>query len=194
MKKIAKAIILFLLLISESVTAQELKTETEFGTNGEGKHFFSQYVFYDEPAFGLRVRYFRVKNGVNRGEFGFGPTFKIKNVKVKVQFGFTTDRELMLVGSANFKLKNRIVTKIADAKFATQNGKHNSLFQKLFVGINNSNTVLFRTERSQVGKKQSYWRFGIELRKPVLDNSHFYIAPFCDPFRKSCGMQGGFRY
>ena len=87
--------------------------ETETGTNNRGGAFVSQYVFYDWPNANLLTRYFWVNGAVNRAELAFGPTLKIGGTVLKLQFGSTTDREVMSAGLAVGKIAKHQVMYIA---------------------------------------------------------------------------------
>jgi hypothetical protein len=186
---------LFLLLLPVSALAQQgWSGETEVGTDGKGENFFSQYVFYDVENYNVLVRYFWVNDALNRGEFAIGPTFKIKQQNVlKLQFGGTTDKDVMVAGLIVTKVANRGILYIADAKFSTTDSP-NTLYQKVFVALNARGSFQFRAEHLQVGSVQGFLRLGAEYQQSLPRQTQLFVAPFYDPIKKTLGIQGGFRF
>ena len=183
-----------LLLVSGSAFAQNLSGETEVGTDGKGEGFFSQYLFYDFKKVNVLTRYFYVNEVLQRGEFAIGPTLKLRNGNVlKLQFGGTTDKEVMLAGTFIAKIKGREVLYIADGKLSTQDGPH-TLYQKLFVPLVKNGAWQFRVEDLQVDSDQGFLRVGLEYQHKIPDNAHIFVAPFYDPIQKAVGGQFGLRF
>ncbi len=194
MRKYLLFVIASLLLASGPAFAQNLSGETEVGTDGKGEGFFSQYLFYDTKNVNVLTRYFYVNGVLQRGEFAIGPTLKLSNSNVlKLDFGGTTDKEIMIAGTLIAKVKGREVLYIADGKLSTQGGPH-TLYQKLFVPLVKSGRWQFRVEDLQVGSGQSFLRIGLEYRYNIQKNAHVFIAPQYDPIRKAVGGQFGVRF
>jgi hypothetical protein len=185
---------IFLLLVSGPAFARNLSGETEVGTDGKGDGFFSQYLFYDTENVNVLARYFSVKGVLRRGEFAIGPTLKLNDSNVlKLQFGGTTDKEVMLASTLISNIMGREVLYIVDGKLSTQDGPH-TLYQKLFTPLVKSGMWQFRVEDLQVGSDQSFLRLGLEYRHKLPDNIHIFIAPYYDPIRKEVGGQFGLRF
>lgn len=141
------------------------------------------------------TRYFKVNGILERGEFALGPTINLNdNDKLKLQFGGTTDREIMLAYVLIDRLKGHDIIHIFDAKLATREEGANELYQKFFFAINKSGKWQIRIEDLQVGDKQSFLRLGIEYQQKIPDGAHIFIAPFYDPIHKSLGGQFGLRF
>jgi len=194
MKKSMFLSIILLLFASGPSFAQGLSGETEVGTDGNGEGFFSQYLFYDFKHVNVLTRYFWVNEVLQRGEFAVGPTLELNNGNVlKLQFGSTTDKDVMIAGTLIAKVKGRGILYIADGKLATQAGLPNTLYQKLFVSLTANGTWQFRIEYLQVGDDQSFLRIGPEYQHK-LNNKQLFIAPQFDPIRKQVGGQIGVRF
>src|SRR3989344_1131368 len=106
--------------LSASIPANaQVSGETEALTNGKGGSHVSQYVFYDWNTVNLVTRYFWVNNAVNQFEFGLGPTLKVHNTTLKLQFGGTTERSLMAAGVLLRQIAGRQLIYVADFKIST---------------------------------------------------------------------------
>lgn len=194
MRKYLLFTIAFLLLVSGPAFAQNLSGETEVGTDGKGEGFFSQYLFYDIKNVNVLTRYFCVNGVLQKGEFSIGPTLRLGDSNLlKLDFGGTTDKEVMVAGTLIVKIKGREILYIADGKLSTQGGLH-TLYQKLFVPLVKSGRWQFRVEDLQVGGDQSFLRIGLEYRHDIQKNAHVFIAPQYDPIRKAAGAQFGVRF
>ena len=194
MRKYLFFVIVSLLLSRQPVSAQNLSGETEVGTDGKGESFFSQYLFYDIEHVNVLARYFWVNGVLQRGEFAIGPTLKLNSGNVlKLQFGGTTDEEIMIAGLLIAKVRGREVLYIADAKLSTQDGPH-VLYQKLFVPLTKGGAWQLRTEHLQVGSNQSFLRIGPEYLRNLPGSAHVFIGPYYDPIRKGVGGQVGIRF
>lgn len=173
--------------------AEGVSGETELGTDGKGEPFISQYVFYDTERSNLLTRLFWVEGVLNRGEFAYGPTLKMGEVGLKLQFGGTTNRDLMLGANIFSKIKNRDVFYIVDWKISTTD-RPNTVYQKGWYQINGSGSWQFRVEDLQVGSKQAFLRIGVEYRRDTSKTTHLFVAPFVDPTNRGFGGQLGFRF
>lgn len=194
MRKYLLFAITSLLLASGPAFAQNLSGETEIGTDGKGEGFFSQYLFYDTKNINVLTRYFYVNGVLKRGEFSVGPTLKLGNGNLlKLDFGGTTDKEVMIAGTLIAKIRGREILYIADCKLSTQGGPH-MLYQRLFVPLVKSGRWQFRVEDLQVESDQSFLRIGLEYRQNIQKNAHVFIAPQYDPIRKAVGGQFGVRF
>jgi len=176
-----------------SAFAQNLSGETEIGTDGKGQPFFSQFAFYDFENSNFLARYFGVRGVVNRGEFGYGPTFNFDETVVKFQFGGTTDRDVMLAGNVSAEIWGIPIFYIADGKLSTTD-RPNTLYQKMWTQINKSGSWQLRIEDLQVGNRQGFLRIGVEYRHIAPDIAHLFFAPFYDPINRGFGVQIGFRF
>ena len=84
-------------MLSGTARAQEgFNGETEFGTNGDKKEFFSQFLNYDGSRFGIVTRYFKIEDTLERGEFAFGPKARTGALTADLRFGYCTDHEVMI--------------------------------------------------------------------------------------------------
>lgn len=182
-----------LLLVSGPAFAQGLSGETEVGTDGKGGSFFSQYLFYDFNRVNVLTRYFWVNGVLERGEFAVGPTMKLGDSVLKLQFGGTTDKDVMLAGTLSTKILGHDVFYIADGTLSTTEAP-NTLYQKAFIALTKGGSWQFRVEDLQVGKKQEFLRIGLEYQRKLPHNSHLFIAPFYDPIKNGVGGQVGFRF
>lgn len=191
MKKLFFVIIV--LSFSSSAWAQA-SGETELGTDRLGDEFFSQYIFYDWKEANLLTRYFWVNGVLNRAEFAFGPTVKIGGATVKLQFGGTTDREIMSAGLALGKVVGHQVMYIGDLKIPTRNEEQNEFFQKAFVALDEKSIWQFRIEMLNVSRDLVFLRIGVEYQHQFNDKHHLYAAPFYDPIVRKWGGQVGFRF
>lgn len=185
--------IIFILLASGPVLAQNMSGETEVGTDRKGGEFFSQYLFYDTKNINILARYFYVHNLIKRGEFAIGPTMKFNDNVLKLQFGGTTDSEVMLASTLSANIGGREFFYITDAKLSTRGGPY-TLYQKLFVPLTKSGILQFRAEDLLVGGDQGFLRVGLEYRYNLSDTRHIFFAPFYDPFLKEFGGQFGLRF
>lgn len=196
-KKYGLAILICLLLTATVSAQQGWNGETEVLTDGKEKSV-SQYLSYDAKDWGLTMRYFRVQHtnghdGINRGEIAFGPTFHVKEqTEFKLQFGATTDKDIMVLGAVKTKLGHRTLNYTADVKLSTTH-RHNTLFQKVSVVVDAKESFHFRGEHLQVGRTQEFLRLGPEYQQHLPRETHFFINPFADPIKKAVGIQLGFR-
>ena len=194
MTKVLLSSVLLVVLVSSSAFGQNLSGETEVGSDGKGEGFFSQYVFLDTKHVNLLTRYFYTNGVLQRGEFAAGPTLHLNNGNLlKLQFGGTTDREMMVAWTLIFKVKGHEVIYIFDGKIATENGP-NTLYQKLWVPLVKSGRWQARVEHLHVASSQSFFRLGIEFQQKFPDDTMLYVAPFYDPIRKATGGQFGLRF
>lgn len=187
--------IVILLGFAGPVLAQETSGESEIGGDKDSG-FFSQYIYYDRGLIGITGRYiFFFEDFSERAEVAFGPTFNIYMAAVKLQAGVTTRQELMLAGIVNADVFGHGVVYFADAKFYTsQTRGDDTLYQKLFVRIDNAGRWQARVESLTRYLKHVYLRMGVEYKAVNLKKSYIYIAPFADPIRETFGAQGGFRF
>lgn len=194
MRKALLFIAASLILVSGPAFAQGLSGETEVGTDGKGEGFFSQYLFYDVDHISVLTRYFWVNGVLRRGEIALGSTVKLgKSTVLKLQFGGTTDREVMLAGLIVAKAKGHEILYIADEKLATQTGP-DTLYQKIFVAMTKGGALQFRAEDLLVGNDHSFLRIGFEYRQALPHRTHLFVAPDYDPIRKAFGGQFGLRF
>ena len=181
----------FLLIVGSS-EAQELSGETEVGS--DGTPFVSQYIFCDGRHINVLARYFRVKDGLNRGEFAAGPTIKVGGNTVKLQFGGATDKNIMVAGTAIISLlAGHAILYIADAKFPIRSGPK-TLYQKVFIAFNRNGSFQFKAEHLLVGRLQGFLRVGGEYQNNMPHHTQFFAAPFYDLANDKFGGQVGFRF
>jgi hypothetical protein len=180
-------VLLFVLRASNAVGQVTHSSEIEFGTDGLGGAFVSDYIMLDGTNANAFVRPFWVNNTLTRIEFSLGPTFKTGRLTHKLSFGGTTDRELIIGGVWLMKVADRQIIGIADFKPAlgdTTTGpssKINGRYEQLYLkGIG----VVFI-------------RPGVEYQIQFSVHkvpAHVYIAPFYDPKLRRIGGQVGFRF
>lgn len=182
-----------LLVLVTSTLGQKIGSESEIATDGKGHLSFSQYLFIDSERWNGLVRYVVVQEGVNRGEFAFGPTFSVGRAKVKLQLGGTTSRQAMVAGVLIIPARESAVVWIADAKLSTTNA-HHTLYQKLFVPLTSTGTWQLRVEDLQVGPDQAFVRLGVEYRLSLPHKTHLYFAPYFDPKTPGLGINLGLRF
>ena len=91
--------------------------EFEVGSDGLGEIFVSEYVYYDFTSVNMLARYFIVSNVLGRAEFAIGPTLSINDNIVKLQFGGSTDGEVMMACVVITNKWNGMLY-IADAKIS----------------------------------------------------------------------------
>lgn len=182
--------------LSCSGAAAQMSGETEAGSDGKGGSFVSQYLYYDFPRLNLLGRYFWVKGVLQRGEFALGPTLQLnKTTTVKLQFGGTTEQDVMVAGVILAKVKKRDAIYIGDAKLSTTAGHPSTFYQKAFFAFNEKGTWLARVEDLQAGEEQNFLRIGVKYQLQLHNNQcHFYLAPFYDPLVQTAGGQIGFRF
>jgi hypothetical protein len=182
---------LALLACSASAFGQGLSGETEVAVD-TGRSF-SQYIFYDAPKMNIVTRYFIVKDGVNRGEFAAGPTFKWKSLAFKPAVGGTTDKDVMLAHTLVTSIYKRLVVYIADAKLGSGENP-NTLYQKVIVALNERGNITFRAEHLQVNDFQAFLRIGGEYQLGLPRKTQVFISPFYDTINDSPGFFTGFRF
>lgn len=198
MKKCFVVLLLAISSLTGSVFAQNKASgESEFGTDGKGGTFFSQYLLADGPQWNGLARYFIVNNVLQRAEFAIGPTLPLGNggSLLKLTVGGTTDREIMTATTVLLKVAKRDIVYIGDGKIATQRDSLSAYYQKLFIPLlPNSTTWQFRAEHLFVDGVQAFMRIGFEYQYKTGEHTHLYFAPFADPVIKSAGAQIGFRF
>lgn len=189
--------VLFTLMISlysaSAACAAGWSGETEAGGAEKSPTFASQYVFYDAPHVNALARYFYVNDVLERGEFAVGPTFNIKGVTTKLQFGLTTNRDALFALTAIGSISGHTIIYIADAKVSTGE-RPSTFYEKLFVAITPGGTLQLRIEDFLVEKKNGFLRLGVEYRVSVTKSTHFFVAPFYDPDNHEWGGQAGIRF
>lgn len=183
------------LLACNPLRAQGLSGELEIGTDGKGHPFLSQYLFYDDKKLNVLVRYFWVNGNLNRGELAIGPTFKFGRTTLKLQFGGTTDKEVMISSTVFTKLAGHGILYIPALRLSTSY-KTNTLYQKLFLSLTKKGSwqIQFRAEHFQIGKHQAFLRTGPELQHEISRRVIIFVAPFYDPINKGFGGNSGFRF
>lgn len=184
-----------LLLVSSPLRAQGLSGETEIGTDGKGHPFFSQYIFYDDKNINVLVRYFWVNGNLNRGELAIGPTFRFGRTTLKLQFGGTTEKQIMIASTVFTKLAGHGILYIPAFRLWTSRGT-NTLYQKLFLSLTKKGSwqFQFRAEHFQIGKHQAFLRIGPELQHEISRRGVIFVSPFYDPTNKGFGGNSGFRF
>ncbi len=192
-KMITKMLVLLAVLLPRTAQAQ-VSGETEVGTDHKGGEFASQYVFYDWPKANLLTRYFWINNALSRFEIAIGPTVKVGQATWKMQFGGTTDREVMFAGLIVGKVSDRGLMYIYDLKVGTEKDAPNVLYQKFFAAIDKKSIWQFRIESLNVNSELAFLRIGAEYQIQFDAKHHIYIAPFYDPVVHSPGAQIGFRF
>jgi len=193
-----KALLLGTILLcfwTKSAFAQELSGESEFGADGKGESSFSQYIFYDVDRANVLTRYFWVNHILEQGEFAVGPTIRLRTANIlKLQFGGTTNREVMLAGTLITRISGHNIVYIADGKIATKSGAPGNLYEKLFIALNKKGTWNFELQDLQVGREQEFLRIGGEYRHDLPHNLQLFVSPFYDPIRNAVGAETGFRF
>lgn len=195
MRKTLFCAIISLLSILGPADARDFSGETEIGSDGKGEGFVSQYVFWGSQHVNGLAQYFYVNRILERGELAFGPTIKVgKGTTLQFQFGGTTDREVMIAGTAAVKISERTIFYVADGKLATKSDSPHTLYQKVWIPLVRSGTWQFRAEDLQVGRDQSFVRFGIEYRLKLPYGGQAFVATQYDQIRKQVGGQLGLRF
>lgn len=197
MKQIWLAIFVLVRFAAPAV-AQKISGESEVGTDGKRETFVSQYLNLDGKHWNVLARYFGVHEVLRRGEIAIGPSFNLNPGVIKLQVGYTTDREVMAAGLLVVRVaKDRDLVYIADGKFPTASGTW-SLYQKAFlpwIRFSDTRELLLRGEDLIVGGSESFRRVGVEFRAyGVARTVHGYFAPFLDFVRARPGAQIGFRF
>ena len=194
----AKGLFLFTVFLfrpPERLLAQGFSGETELATDGKGQSSFSQYVFYDFNNINILTRFFWINHVFEKGEFATGPTIRLGHANIlKLQFGGTTKREVMVAGALITGIRDHGIVYIADAKLATETGAPSNLYQQLFIALNKKGNWQFEAQDLQVGGEQSFLRIGLEYRQALPHKLQLYVAPFYDPVRNAVGGQAGFRF
>lgn len=189
------AVFLFVICNIDGYAQEGLNGETEFGTNGKGGEFFSQFLNYDGTRLGLVTRYFKVEKTLERGEFAVGPKASTGALKIDLRFGYCTDHEVMTNATLTLALsKTANIQYIFEGKFSTTDNIPTTLYQKLFFPLTPAGTFLFRVENLWVDKKLDFLRIGAEFDHFVSKNSHFFLAPFYDKVNGKIAVQSGFRF
>ncbi|OGN16322.1 MAG: hypothetical protein A3C88_00890 [Candidatus Yanofskybacteria bacterium RIFCSPHIGHO2_02_FULL_50_12] len=180
--------------LSASIPANaQVSGETEALTNGKGGSHVSQYVFYDWNTVNLVTRYFWVNNAVNQFEFGLGPTLKVHNTTLKLQFGGTTERSLMAAGVLLRQIAGRQLIYVADFKISTTEIP-SELFQEASFAIDQNSVWQLHAEWLHLSRELVFLRLGGEYQLRFDSKRHLYIAPFYDPIVSSPGAMIGFRF
>lgn len=191
------SVFLFLAASCMAAYAQEgLNGETEFGTNGKGREFFSQFLNYDGARWGLLTRYFKVEDVLERGEFALGPKAATGALKVDLRFGYCTDHEIMTNAILTLALsKTANAQYVFEGKFSTTDKIPTTIYQKFFLPLTSKGTFLFRIENLWVDRKLDFFRIGAEFDYNFPgNNSHFFLAPFYDKVNGKIAVQSGFRF
>ena len=186
------------LMVAEAAQAQVTHSqEIEIGTDGQGGSFVSDYIMFDTPTVNGLLRPFWVNNTLARLEIGVGPTFTTGRLTHKLQFGGTTDRELMFSGVWLTKVANRQLIYIADFKPAL-GYTLTSLYQKAIYALDKKSVLNLRYEQLNLdGLGAVFVRPGIEVQFQFSMRqvpAHIFVAPFYDPKVGSGGAQVGLRF
>ncbi len=196
--------LLVVFCVSTSIVAQQsinnLKTETEVGTDGSGNASVSQYIFFDRNREGHKLgfsalgRYTKVENSVNREEFGIGPNWHAKRVLLNTYIGGTTDGRLMLATMGIVSLPWGLTfVGISDPKVPLVNraGQTTTWYRKALVG---KGKFWFRWEDLYVHKHgEAFTRIGGEIRVNPSKKVELFGNPFFDNDARRAGFMGGFR-
>lgn len=200
MKKILIGLIIACAIFPIGAFAQA-NLELKIGYDNTKEGFISDYLNYDFTNINMFVRYFNVSGVLERGEVAIGPTLHVNDNLVKLQFGWTTDKEIMMGCVVITNTWNGLVY-VADGKLSTTDDMPTTVYQKLYLTLLSSDagSLQSRTEMLTVTREVSFLRIGIEYQGilskifPVYgENSHIFIAPFYDPINGVVGGQVGVR-
>ena len=192
-------LVLLVFVSSGIILAQSPKIkwtgETEFTQSQKGQQSYDLYVFGSHQKFELLARYFKVENGLERGEFGIGKSFAFANNRLIVtpSIGYTTDKAIFIPFVFVTQVSKRTLVYVIDPKIYP--GKNtNTLYQELSAGLTKKGGWQFRWEALQVGTFRLYHRLGIERRIWVTNGNHFHVSPWYDPTNDQVGFYAGFRF
>ena len=134
--------------------------------------------------------------------FGYcaeGPCIAINDNIVKLQFGGSTDGEVMMACVVITNTWNGMLY-IADAKISANADVPTTVYQKVCANVIPGGALQLRVEALTVTRDVSFFRIGAEYQIHVpfpsgsSGNSHLYAAPFYDPIRGAFGAQIGARF